>query len=52
MSDERKKVINKFKFDWFKKILESFAAVEGSKMHQSFTKGHTRYISAYCRNDK
>ena len=52
MSKDRKKVINKFRFSWFRKILESLAAVEGSKMHQSFTSGHSKYISAYCQNDK
>jgi ubiquinone/menaquinone biosynthesis C-methylase UbiE len=52
MSKDRKKAIIKFKFAWFKKILASFAAVEGSKMHQSFTSGHSKYISAFCRNDK
>lgn len=52
MSKDRRKAINKFRFSWFRKILESFAAVEGSKMHQSFTSGYSKYISAYCQNDK
>ena len=52
MSQERKRLINKFRFSWFRRILESFAAVEGSKMYESFTSGHSKYISAYCQNDK
>ena len=52
MSEDRKKAINKFRFPWFRKILESFAAVEGSQMYRSFTSGNSKYISACCENDK
>lgn len=52
MTAERLKSINSFKFSWLRKILQSFAAVEGSKMHESFTSGRSKYISAYCQNIK
>ena len=52
MSKERKSSINKLKTGWFKNILESFAAVEGSKVHQSFIDGYLHYISAICLNKK
>jgi len=52
MSKDRKKAINKVRFSWFRKILESFAAVEGSKTQQLFISNHLKYISAYCQNDK
>ena len=52
MSKERKSSINKLKTGFFKNILESFAAVEGSKVHQSFIDGYLLYISAICLNKK
>ena len=44
--------INKLNAGWFKNVLESFAAVKGSKVHQSFTEGYLQYISAICINKK
>jgi len=52
MSDDRQTSINKLKAGWFKNVLESFAAVKGSKVHQSFTDGYLQYISAICVNQK
>ena len=45
-------LINKLNAGWFKNVLESFAAVKGSKVHQSFTDGYLQYISAICVNKK
>ena len=52
MSTDRKESINKLKSGWFRNVLESFAAVEGSKVHQSFEDGYLHYISAYFKNKK
>ncbi|MGY8987991.1 MAG: class I SAM-dependent methyltransferase [Flavobacteriales bacterium] len=52
MSKDRKGSINKLKSGWFRNVLESFAAVEGSKVHQSFEDGYLHYISAYFKNEK
>jgi len=52
MSTDRKESINKLKSGWFRNVLESFAAVEGSKVHQSFEDGYLHYISAYFKNEK
>ena len=52
MSKDRKEAIDKLKSGWFRNILESFAAVKGSKVHQSFEDGFLQYISAYCQNVK
>ena len=52
MTAERLNAISYFKYSWLRKILHSFAAVEGSKMYKSFTSGQSKYISAYCKNDK
>ena len=52
MSEDRKEAINKLKSGWFRNILESFAGVKGSKVHQSFEKGFLQYISAYYQNVK
>ena len=52
MTAERLNAISNFKYSWLRKILHSFAAVEGSKMYKSFTSGQSKYISAYCKNDK
>jgi ubiquinone/menaquinone biosynthesis C-methylase UbiE len=50
MSEDRKKAINKLESGWFRNILESFAGVKGSKVHQSFEQGFLKYISAYYQN--
>ena len=50
MSSGRKNDINKLDSGCFKNVLESFAAIEGSKVHQSFTDGYLQYISAICVN--
>ena len=52
MSTDRKEEINKLKSGWFRNVLESFAAVKGSKVHQSFEDGYLHYISAYFKNEK
>jgi len=53
MTDARKETIKNLKVEsWFKKILESFAATDGSKVHQSFKDGYMKYYSAYCQVDK
>lgn len=52
MSKDRKASINKLQAGWFKNILESFAAVKGSKVHNSFKDGYLQYISAICKNKK
>ncbi len=52
MTAERLNAISNFKYSWLRKILHSFAAVEGSKMYESFTSGKSQYMSAYCKNDK
>jgi len=52
MSKDRKVLINKLQVGWFKNILESFAAVKGSKVHNSFKDGYLQYISAICKNKK
>ena len=53
MSDDREEAINKLKVaGWFRNVLESFAGVKGSKVHQSFEDGFLQYISAYCQNVK
>jgi len=51
MSKDRKESIGKLKSGFFKRILESFAAVEGSKVHDSFKDGYLRYFSA-CSQKK
>lgn len=51
MSRDRKESIGKLKSGIFKRILESFAAVEGSKVHDSFIDGYLRYFSA-CSQKK
>ena len=53
MTDDRKKAIKNLQVEgWFKKILESFAATDGSKVHQSFKDGYMIYYSTYCQVDK
>ena len=53
MTHARKEAIKNLKVEsWFKKILESFAATDGSKVHQSFKDGYMKYYSAYCQVDK
>jgi ubiquinone/menaquinone biosynthesis C-methylase UbiE len=52
MTAERLNAISNFKYSCLRKVLHSFAAVEGSKMYKSFTSGQSKYISAYCKNDK
>ena len=53
MTDDRKKAIKNLQVEgWFKKILESFAATDGSKVHQSFKDGYMKYYSIYCQVDK
>ena len=52
MSTDRKEEINKLESGWFRNVLESFAAVKGSKVHQSFKDGYLHYISAYFKNEK
>lgn len=49
MSKERKESIKELESGFFKKVLESFAAVEGSKVHNSFKDGYFKYISACSR---
>lgn len=49
MSKERKESIDKLDAGIFKRIIESFAAVEGSKVHNSFKEGYLRYYSAYSQ---
>ena len=49
MSKDRKESIDKLQSGMFKRILESFAAVEGSKVHDSFKDGYLRYFSAYSQ---
>ena len=44
--------INKLNAGCFKNILESFAGIKGSKVHQSFEDGFLQYISAYYQNVK
>ena len=51
MSKERNESIKKLKSGLFKNILKSFAAVEGSKVHNSFKDGYLQYISAYCQKN-
>ena len=51
MSKERNESIKNLKSGLFKNILESFAAVEGSKVHNSFKDGYLQYISAYCQKN-
>ena len=53
MTHARKEAIKNLKVEsWFKNILESFAATDGSKVHQSFKDGYMKYYSAYCQIDK
>ena len=52
MSKDRKTSINKLNVGWLKSILESFAAVEGSKVYKSFREGYLHYVSAICINNK
>lgn len=52
MSEGRKEAINKLNSGWFKAILESFAAIKGSKVHKSFEDGFFQYISACYQNIK
>ena len=52
MTAERLIAISNLKYSYLRKVLHSFAAVEGSKMYKSFTSGKSKYISAYCKNDK
>ena len=53
MTHARKESIKNLKVEsWFKNILESFAATDGSKVHQSFKDGYMKYYSAYCQIDK
>ena len=52
MSEDRKEAINKLKSGWFRNVLESFAGVKGSKVHQSFEDGFLQYISASYQNVK
>jgi len=53
MTDARKETIKNLKVEsWSKKILEYFAATDGSKVHQSFKAGDMKYHSAYCQVDK
>ena len=51
-SDYKKAIKNLQVEGWFKKILESFAATDGSKVHQSFKDGYMKYYSIYCQVDK
>ena len=48
MSKERRESIKAIVSGPFRRVLESFAAVEGSKVHNSFKEGYLKYISAYC----
>ena len=53
MTHTRKEAINKLQVgNWFKNVLESFAATDGSKVHQSFKDGYMQYYSAYCQVNK
>jgi len=52
MSEDRKEAINKLNPGWFRNVLESFAGVQGSKVHKSFEDGFLQYISAYCQKIK
>jgi ubiquinone/menaquinone biosynthesis C-methylase UbiE len=52
MSEGRKEAINKLNSGWFRNVLESFAAIKGSKVHKSFENGFFQYISACCQNVK
>ena len=53
MTEERKLTIRELRVNrWFKKILESFAAIDGSKVNQSFKDGYMCYYSAYCQVNK
>ncbi len=53
MTHIRKEAINKLQVgNWFKNVLESFAATDGSKVHQSFKDGYMQYYSAYCQVNK
>lgn len=51
MSKDRKETIDNLDTGMFKRILESFAAVEGSKVHNSFKDGYLRYFSAYSQKN-
>tara|TARA_B100000683_G_scaffold134032_1_gene130812 strand:- start:4448 stop:5248 length:801 start_codon:yes stop_codon:yes gene_type:complete len=49
MSKERKESIENLDVGMFKRIIESFSAVEGSKVHNSLIDGYLRYFSAYSQ---
>lgn len=49
MSKERKESIDKLQPGIFNRVLESFVAVEGSKVHNSLIDGYLRYFSACCQ---
>ena len=45
MTDQRMELLSTVKLNFLKKVLESFAAVKGSKIYNSFVDGHYKYIS-------
>ena len=45
MTEQRKNLLKKVKSNYLKRVLESFAAVKGSKIYNSFVDGHYKYIS-------
>ena len=45
MTDQRMELLSSVKLNFLKKVLESFAAVKGSKIYNSFVDGHYKYIS-------
>ena len=45
MTQQRKELLKSVKSNFLKRILESFAAIKGSKIYNSFVDGHYKYIS-------
>ena len=50
MSDQRKKMIAKNYPSFLHSIFESFAAVKGSKVYNSFSEGYLKYVLAVFKN--
>ena len=50
MSDQRKKMITKNYPSFLHSIFESFAAVKGSKVYNSFSEGYLKYVLAVFKN--
>ena len=45
MTEQRKNLLKTVRSSFLKRVLESFAAVKGSKIYNSFVDGHYKYIS-------